>query len=67
MRPAPKLPFANQKGTEMLTPGEQRFRRKLDIFVVLLVAVTAMLIMLERAADEQARAAEPQSATSTAG
>ncbi len=51
----------------MLTPGERRFRRKLDIFVVLLVAVTAMLLMLERAADERARAVDLQPATSTAG
>lgn len=51
----------------MLTPGERRFRRKLDIFVVLLVAVTAMLLMLERATEERSGATDPQPATSTAG
>ncbi len=66
-RAASERPLPDRQSTEMLTPGERRFRRKLDIFVVLLVAVTAMLLMLERAADERARAVDPQPTTSTAG
>ncbi len=67
MCPAPRPRLTDQKGSGMLTPGERRFRRKLDIFVVLLVAVTAMLLMLERATEERAGATDPQPATSTAG
>lgn len=38
-------------GTTMLTPGERRFRRGLHIVIALLVAITALLVIVAPAPD----------------
>lgn len=59
-RAASKQSTLRRKVTTMLTPGERRFRGRLDTFIVLLVAITALVLVLEQAPDAGPQPVSPR-------